>query len=158
LIIVAYFVAGWAFRLTIYGSIFCWDFFTLRRARFKVQPDENKMFAGGNLPGVPARTYGKLRQTDSAVVFAYRPWLVLPERVLTLTEKNLSVGKGLFFSTVITGKDETYFLLPPRYRGHEEELVKAYGWGGVQPAGLRKAWSLLRELFGGTVARTQVTT
>ena len=158
LIIVAYFVAGWSFRLTIYGSIFCWDFFTLRRARYKVQPDENKMFAGGNLPEVPARTYGKLRQTDSAVVFAYKPWLVLPERVVTLTENNLSVGKGLFFSTVITGKDETYFLLPPRYRGHEEELVKAYGWGGVQPAGLRKAWSLLRELFGGTVARTQVTT
>jgi hypothetical protein len=157
LIIVAYFVAGWAFRLTIYGSIFCWDFFTLRRARYRVQPDENKMFAGGNLPEVSARTYGKLRQTDSAVVFAYRPWLVLPERSVTLTEKNLSVGKGLFFSTVITGKDETYFLLPPRYRGHEEELVKAYGWGGVQPAGLRKAWSLLRELFGGTVARTQVT-
>ncbi|MBK8856159.1 MAG: hypothetical protein IPN11_00290 [Opitutaceae bacterium] len=94
LIIVAYFVAGWAFRLTIYGSIFCWDFFTLRRARYKVQPDENKMFAGGNLPEVPARTYGKLRQTDSAVVFAYRPWLVLPERSVTLAEKDLSVGKG----------------------------------------------------------------
>ena len=49
LIVVAYFVAGWAFRLTIYGSIFCWEFFTLRRTRYRVQPDMNKMFAGGNL-------------------------------------------------------------------------------------------------------------
>ena len=156
LIIVAYFVAGWAFRLTVYGSIFCWDFFTLRRARYKVQPGANKVFAGGNLPDVPVRTYGRLRQTDDALVFAYKPWLVLPERTVTIAEKNLTVGKGLFFSTVITGQDETYFLLPPRYRGHEEELVKAYGWGGVHPAGLRKAWSVLRELFGGAAAKTQV--
>ena len=156
LIIVAYFVAGWAFRLTVYGSIFCWDFFTLRRTRYKVHPDENKVFAGGNLPEVPVRTYGRLRQTDTALVFTYKPWLVLPERTVTIAEKNLAVGKGLFFSTVITGGDETYFLLPPRYRGHEEELVKAYGWGGVHPAGLRKAWSVLRELFGGAAARTQV--
>lgn len=156
LIIIAYFVAGWAFRLTVYGSIFCWDFFTLRRARYRVQPDANKVFAGGNLPDVPVRTYGRLRQTDTALVFAYKPWLVLPERTVTIAEKNLMVGKGLFFSTVITGRDETYFLLPPRYRGHEEELVKAYGWGGVHPAGLRKAWSVLRELFGGAAAKTQV--
>lgn len=156
LIVVAYFVAGWAFRLTIYGSIFCWDFFTLRRTRYKVHPDENKVFAGGNLPEVPVRTYGRLRQTDTALVFTYKPWLVLPERSVTIAEKNLAVGKGLFFSTVITGKDETYFILPPRYRGHEEELVKTYGWGGVQPAGLRKAWSVLRELFGGSAAQTQV--
>lgn len=156
LIIVAYFVAGWSFRLTVYGSIFCWDFFTLRRTRYKVRPDENKVFAGGNLPDVPVRTYGRLRQTDTALVFAYKPWLVLPERTVTIAEKNLAVGQGLFFSTVITGKDETYFLLPPRYRGHEEELVKAYGWGGVHPAGLRKAWSVLRELFGGSAAKTQV--
>lgn len=156
IIIIAYFVAGWAFRLTVYGGIFSWDFFTLRRARYRVRPDENKVFAGGNLPEVPVRTYGKLRQTDDGLSFAYRPWLVLPERSVKVAGDNLSVGKGLFFSTVITGKEETYFILPPRYRGHEDELVKAYGWTGVQPAGLRKAWSVLRELFGGGAAKTQV--
>ncbi len=156
IIILSYFVAGWAFRLTIYGSIFSWDFFTLRRARYTVRPDENKVFAGGNLPDVPVRTYGRLRQTDTALVFTYKPWLVLPERTVTVADRTLSVGKGLFFSSVLTGKEETYFILPPRYRGHEEELVKTYGWGGVQPAGLRKAWSVVRELFGGGAANRQV--
>ncbi len=156
IIVIAYFVSGWAFRLFIYGSIFSWDFFTLRRSRYTVKPDENKMFAGGNLPEVPVRTYGRLRQTDSGMVFTYKPWMVLPERSVTITDPTLFVGKGLFFSTVITGKDATYFILPPRYRGHEDELVKAYGWGGVQPAGLRKAWSVLRELFGGSAAKVQV--
>ncbi len=156
IIVIAYFVSGWAFRLFIYGSIFSWDFFTLRRSRYAVKPDENKVFAGGNLPEVPVRTYGRLRQTDSAVVFTYKPWMVLPERSVTITDPTLFVGKGLFFSTVITSKDATYFILPPRYRGHEDELVKAYGWYGVQPAGLRKAWSVLRELFGGSAAKVQV--
>lgn len=156
IIIIAYLVSGWSFRLFIYGSIFSWDFFTLRRSRYQVNPNENKVFAGGNLPEVPVRTYGKLRQTDSGVVFTYKPWLVLPERSVTITDPTLVVGKGLFFSTVITGKEETYFILPPRFRGHEEELVKAYGWGGVEPAGLRKAWSVLRELFGGSAAKVQV--
>jgi hypothetical protein len=156
IIILSYFVAGWAFRLTIYGSIFSWDFFTLRRARYTVRPDENKVFAGGNLPDVPVRTYGRLRQTDTALVFTYKPWLVLPERTVTVADRSLSVGKGLFFSSVLTGREETYFILPPRYRGHEEKLVKTYGWGGVQPAGLRKAWSVVRELFGGGAANRQV--
>jgi hypothetical protein len=156
IIIIAYLVSGWSFRLFIYGSIFSWDFFTLRRSRYQVNPDVNKVFAGGNLPEVPVRTYGKLRQTDSGVVFTYKPWLVLPERSVTITDPTLVVGKGLFFSTVITGKEETYFILPPRFRGHEEELVKAYGWGGVEPAGLRKAWSVLRELFGGSAAKQQI--
>lgn len=156
IIVIAYFVSGWAFRLFIYGSIFSWDFFTLRRTRYTVKSDENKVFAGGNLPEVPVRTYGRLRQTDSATVFTYKPWMVLPERSVTITDPTLSVGKGLFFSTVITGKEATYFILPPRYRGHEDELVKAYGWSGVQPAGLRKAWSVLRELFGGSAAKVQV--
>jgi len=156
LLIIAYFVAGWAFRLTTYGSIFCWDFFTLRRTRFKLKPTENKLFAGGNLPEVPVRTYGRLRKTEAGMEFVYRPWLVLPERTAIVRDGALHVGKGLFFSSVLTEGGETYFLLPPRYRGHEEELVQVYGLHGVKAAGLRKAWSVLRELFGGAAAKTQI--
>jgi hypothetical protein len=156
LLIIAYFVAGWAFRLTTYGSIFCWDFFTLRRTRFKLKPEENKLFAGGNLPGVPVRTYGRLCKTGGGLTFVYRPWLVLPERTATVVESNLHVGRGLFFSSVLTEGDQTYFLLPPRYRGHEQELVQVYGLRGIKDAGLRKAWSVLRELFGGAATKTQI--
>jgi hypothetical protein len=35
--------------------------------------------------------------------------------------------------------------------------VRAYQMGGgVREAGLRKAWSVLRELFGGGAAKTQI--
>lgn len=155
-IIVAWLVAGWAFRLTVFGTIFSWDFFTMRRARYKVAATDNKVFAGGNLPAVPVRTYGRLRKTEAGLSFTYKPWLVLPEKTINVAAAGLVVGKGLFFSTVLNANNDTQFLLPPRYRGHEEDLAATYGLSAVRPAGLRKAWSALKELFGGSAAKTQV--
>ena len=160
-ILVAWLVAGWSFRLTVFGSVFCWDFFTRRSGRFTVKENDNAMFAGGNLPGVPVRTYGRLvERTEGGLEFFYRPGLWLPEKKAKVPAANaeIAVGRGLFFSTVGTEATGTLFLLPPRYRGHEDVLVRAYQLGGgVREAGLRKAWSVLRELFGGGAARTQLT-
>ncbi|HWL16926.1 MAG TPA: hypothetical protein VNR00_15065, partial [Opitutus sp.] len=160
LIVVAYFVAGWSFRLTVFGSIFSWDFLTRRRRRFRPRENGNRMFSGGNLEGVPVRTYGRLALTlNGGYEFSYRPWLCLPERTapVEVDRATLSVGQGLFFSSIIRHESDSLFLLPPRYRGHEETIVTIYGLaGGVRPAGLRKAWSMMRDLFGGTAARAQV--
>jgi hypothetical protein len=159
-IIFAWLIAGWAFRLTYFGTIFCWDFFTVRRARFTPKENDNKMFAGGNLPGVPPRTYGRLvLRTSGGIEFYYRPWLVLPERSAPVAndKAQLAVGKGLFFSSITANDRDTLFLLPPRYHGHEDLLARAYLLGGgVRDAGLRKAWSVMKELFGGSAAQTQV--
>ena len=159
-IIVAWLVAGWAFRLTFFGSVFCWDFFTLRRTRFTPQENDNKMFAGGNFSGVPPRTYGRLAQrTAGGIEFYYRPWLVMPERsaLVPVDKSQLAVGKGLFFSSITANDRDTLFLLPPRYHGHEDTVARAYLMGGgVRDAGLRKAWGVMRELFGGSAAKTQV--
>ena len=82
--------------------------------------------------------------------------MVLPEKTVTVTLSTPSVGKGLFFST-IRDAERTAFVLPPRYRGHEEAVVRIYRLeGGVQDAGLLKAWGTLRELFGGVAAKAQV--
>jgi hypothetical protein len=157
-IIVAYLVAGWSFRLTVFGTVFCWDFLTARKGRFRPKENDNRMFAGGNLPGVPPRAYGRLvERSDGRIQFFYRPWLVRAEQRADVPAGVIAVGRGLFFSSLIHENKDTLFLLPPRYRGHEEELVRIYKFaGGVQPAGLRKAWGLLRELFGGSAARAQV--
>ena len=159
-ILVAWLVEGWAFRLTIFGSVFCWDFFSRRTNRFTPKENDNWMFAGGNLPGVPVRTYGRLVQrTQGGLEFMYRPWLWLAPRaaVLPAAPASMAIGQGLFFSTILSEKSDTLFLLPPRYRGHEETLARAYLiGGGVRPAGLRKAWHSLKELFGGAAAKTPV--
>jgi len=156
-IVVAYFVAGWAFRLTIFGTIFSWEFVTRTRARFKPANNENKMFAGAHLPGVPVRTYGRLvRRDDGALEFAYRPWLVLSPQVapIPVPASSLAVGAGACFSDVVDEEDQTVFSLPPRYRSHEEKLVTMYGLAEVRPIGFRKAWSQLREMLGGRAVRS----
>ena len=159
-IIVAWLVAGWAFRLTFFGSVFCWDFLTLRRTRFTPKENGNKLFAGGNFPGVPPRTYGRLAQRPAGgIEFQYRPWLVMAERsaLVPVDKSQLAVGKGLFFSSITANDRDTLFLLPPRYHGHEDTVARAYLMGGgVRDAGLRKAWGVMRELFGGSAAKTQV--
>ena len=46
--------------------------------------------------------------------------------------------------------DETRTIvhLPPRYRGHEGELVKAYDLAGTREVGLRAMWAWLKGMFG----------
>ena len=39
-------------------------------------------------------------------------------------------------------------LLPPRYRGHEEELVPIYGLAGVREAGLLAVWGWVKDALG----------
>lgn len=157
-IVIAWFIAGWAFRLTIFGSLFCWDFFTLRKKRFTPQPVTNRLFSGGKLKGVPIRTYGNLlnQPENGRLVFTYKPWLVLPQRTAEVTLTAPYIAKGLFFSSISDG-NYTLFLLPPRYRDHEEEIAKIYKLeGGVKDAGLLKAWSALKELFGGSATKAQI--
>jgi hypothetical protein len=63
----------------------------------------------------------------------------------------------LFISSITCDGAATLFILPPRYQGHEEEVARAYQMGGgVRDAGLRKAWSVMKELFGGVAAKTQM--
>ena len=160
-ILIAYLVAGWAFRLTIFGTIFSWDFLTFRKSRFHVaEKGENLLFSSNTLTkqGVPMRTYGRLRHEpeNGKLVFRYRPWLFLPERSTDVKLAAPAVGEGLFISSIEDG-EETAFVLPPRYRGHEAEVARAYAIEGeIRPVGLLKAWSALKELFGGGSARTQV--
>ena len=151
-IIVAYFIAGWAFRLTIFGSMFCWEFVSRRRARFTPAADENRMFAGAHLPGVPVRSYGRLvKREGGALEFVYRPWLFLAPRTATVPVEGrvLSVGIGAFFSDIVDEADQTVFSLPPRYRGHEEKLAAVYAMSGPRPIGLHRTWNELREMLGG---------
>lgn len=157
-IVVAYLIAGWAFRLTIFGAVMSWDFFTGRRWRFTPAENANPMFSGAAFVQVPIRTYGRLtRNAGGQLEFTFRPWLVMQPRTVAVAEpaSDLAVGSGLFFSIVTPSAGGTLFLLPPRYYGHEADLARTYGLGrGVQPAGLRKAWSSLKELIGGRAAST----
>jgi len=155
-ILISWLIAGWSFRLSYFGLSFVWDFVTGRKNRFHPGARENKMFLGRKCDKVPARTYGKLvRAEGGELVFHYRPWLVLPQRTLVLPAGNYEAGRGIFYSEILRvegGSAKTVLLLPPRYRGHEEEMAKIYNFAGVRDVGLRAAWAWFKSLFGGKTA------
>ena len=152
IILISWLIAGWSFRLSHFGMAFVWDFLTFRRRRFTPDAKANKVFLGRKVNKVPTRTYGKLTRNEAGkLVLTYRPWLVLPPRTLEMPEGNYAPGRGLFYSEVLRIEGEeakTMILLPPRYRGHEEQLEKIYGFSATREVGLRAAWKWLKELCG----------
>ena len=152
IILLSWLIAGWSFRLSHFGLTFVWDFATRRCNRFKPDPTVNKMFLGRKIDYVPARTYGRLsRDAQGNLVLKYRPWLVLAERTLTLPSVKYAAGKGLFFSEILQLDGDSAkiaLLLPPRYRGHELELVAIYGLDGVRDTGLLAAWAWIKMMLG----------
>ncbi len=156
IVVVSYFIAGWSFRLSHFGLEFIWDYATFRSVRFTPDAKENKMFLSRKINKVPARTYGKLSRNDQGnLVLKYHPFLVLPRRTLVLPEGKYETGRGLFYSEILRVEGDltkTMILLPPRYRGHEDQVVKIYSLAGAREVGLRAAWSWLKGVFGGGAA------
>ena len=155
-ILISWLIAGWSFRLSHFGLSFVWDFITGRKTRFHPDTKENKMFLGRKCNKVPTRTYGKLVRAESGeLLFNYRPWLVLPQRTLVLPAGIYEAGRGIFYSEILRVEGDsakTVILLPPRYRGHEEEIAKIYNFAGVRDVGIRAAWAWFKSLFSGKTA------
>ena len=152
IILISWFIAGWSFRLSHFGLVFVWDFFTFRRKRFTPEAKANKLFLGRKINKVPTRTYGRLSRNEAGkLVLNYRPWLVLPPRTLEFPEGDYAPGRGVFYSEIlrIEGDDaRTVILLPPRYRGHEEQLEIIYSFSTTRDVGLRAMWAWLRRTLG----------
>lgn len=153
IVVISYFIAGWSFRLSHFGLEFIWDYVTFRRRRFQPDAAANKMFLSRKVNGVPARTYGKLSRDDQGgLTFDYHPWLVLPRRSVAFPEGKYETGHGLFYSEILRVEGDstkTMILLPPRYQGHEDQLVKIYALAGSREVGLRAAWTWIKGIFSG---------
>lgn len=151
IIVISYFIAGWSFRLSHFGLVFVWEFFSGGRYRFTPDPKANHLFLARKIERVPTRTYGTLlRSEQGQLVFKYHPWLVLPQRTLVLPAGDYEAGRGLFYSEILRvdgNSAKAMLLLPPHYRGHEEEIARIYQLAGTRDVGFRAAWAWFRGLF-----------
>lgn len=107
-VLFAWMIAGWAFRLLVLGSVFSWDFFTLRRHRFMPTVNGNWMFAARAVGEMPIRSYGKLlTEPTGKRTFEYRPWLFLPKKSLELPAGEYAVGRGLLYPEIMRVEYDT---------------------------------------------------
>jgi hypothetical protein len=158
IITISCFIAAWAFRLMVFGSTCAWDLLTFRHRRFKPESSPIRAFVLQPLDDTPKRTYGSIRRdkTDN-LIFAYRNWLILPEKTVQVEDGELYAEEGIFSPTLDrldpeTDKSPSLFRFPPRYRGHEKYLVDSLALKGIldEPIfkGFRNAWRWLKHRIG----------
>lgn len=145
------YLSGWAFRLTVYGHVFAWDWLTRRARFFKPSAKNNWVFLSHAIEGVPRRTYGRLsRDAIGEWQFNYRPWLVGHPRQVPLPKGRWICGLGVLHPTVLleSGTECRDLLdLPPRFQGHETGFCELHGIEEKREVGLRAAWSWLRGIL-----------
>ncbi|MCB1095147.1 MAG: hypothetical protein KDN22_06160 [Verrucomicrobiae bacterium] len=131
IIAISYFIAGWSFRLLVFGSILSWDLMLFRHRR--VRPDTDVIARGFLCSAVdtaPVRSYGTLTLTPSGTYhFHYRPWLILPEQSVALPAEGIIIQRGILSPTArsraTTDQRSMHLVrLRPKYRGHEEHLAR----------------------------------
>ena len=150
--LVCIFLAGWAFRLAVFGHVFAWDLLTFRHRRFTPDSRENWAFSGSGLSSVAIRTYGRvLRAESGGLVFKHRPFLVLAERTTSVPAGRHEVGRGLIHPELlrIEGDSSSCVLnFPPRFKGGEAALASACDAHGVRDIGLRAAIAWIKNALG----------
>lgn len=150
---VAALLAGWSFRLSVLGSVFLWDFFTVRRKRFTPDAQANWIFLARDVADAPLRTYGRLRRDETRRLrFAYRPFLLGRAREVELPEGTYQVGRGLLYSDLLLAQGDSdtarLGIFPPRYRGHDARLTEIYRLAPPDDVGLRAVGKFFKELLG----------
>ncbi len=152
LIIIGALAAGWSFRLTVFGTLMGRDFLLNKRASAdEVRDSGVKGFLARRLLGVPVRTLGKLQIADSGSVnFVYRPWLVLPQTSVPVTEAGMVVCKGLLHPSVAhretdEARPQSTLILLPRYRRIEESIAARFGCQEVIDSALMRGFKAMRQ-------------
>lgn len=156
LVIVCLFLAGWSFRLSVFGLFFSGDIILFRKRDIGEEGGTRAFSCAGMkvAHGVPMRTWGRVEKNEAGeLAFSYRPWLVLSRRECVLGNAgDFSSGRGLLNPFIVADVDcDTPWLrLLPRYRGQEEALKERFGLRRVMDCGTGGALrTWLGDLFGG---------
>ncbi|MHA3771267.1 hypothetical protein ACXR0O_06970 [Verrucomicrobiota bacterium sgz303538] len=152
ILLVAGLIAPWAFRLTVFGTVFATDVF---RFRFFGQATQSALsepagFTARPFAGVPVRTLGRLiRPGEGQLAFQYRPWLVLSPRMVSLPAGTFALSKGLLCPVMMHREEpgdrsRSVFQLLPRYCSQESTIATHLGIDNVQDGGVRKGLKAVR--------------
>ncbi len=149
-------LAGWSFRLMVFGSVLAADLVLFRRRDTVPSPDRLYAFTVLRIASVPKRTYGRLLVQEGGLTFSYRRWLVLPERTISLSRASYHLGAGIPCPIVRQqdegGKAVSVLRFPPRYRSHEQRLVELLELEGIEELplqrGIKAAMAWLKETAG----------
>lgn len=140
-------LAGWSFRLTVFGSVFAWDWLGLTEQK---QPEEKILaFSGSGLPCC-RRQLGYLMRQNGGWYWVYRPWLIFPKRTVKLVTGSYVLLQGVSYHQLLDN-EKVLVSFPPRYRVEAELLAQKLANGQMRDSwlrqGLKGAWVWMKESF-----------
>jgi hypothetical protein len=132
---VSYRILGWSFRLAVFGWIIALDTLGGRHYYLKIEQERHiAAFASSMIRGVRNRSYGRLVKEGKSLVFEYRQFGIFSRKRVVVTDQlsHVGIARGSLLPSVIATKEDhkrhqALFLLPPRYRGHEEGAARLLG-------------------------------
>ncbi len=132
IVLVSLVVAGWSFRLSVFGFIFSTDILFFRKRGIAATGVRAFSTTGmAKAKRIPMRTLGLMSTNASGELqFSYRRWLIFGRKTLSLGRAaDFYCAKG-FASPLIVGAgaaSTSWLRLPPRYRKQENDIVTTFG-------------------------------
>jgi hypothetical protein len=159
ILVVSCFVARWAFRLTLFGTVFALDLVPFRSFGKDLLTKPIRAFTTRRVGTVPVRAYGSVQLNQNGqLMFTYRPWLFLAPTSAVLPGEAFALSKGLLCPVLlhkrtIDDRDRFLLLLLPRYRSRTQEIALLLGFAevreGVTARGLKAIRNWFTEMFRG---------
>jgi hypothetical protein len=151
LILIGLLLAGWSFRLTLFGMLMGGDFLLNKRATTADLDRGVRGFLARRMEGVPVRTLVKWqRDSEGRPALSYRPWLVLPERCIVTPQTEMVLRKGLLNPSLAHRAESnaparSSVILLPRYRRLEEIIAQRFGCQEIVDGTLLRGLKAVRQ-------------
>jgi hypothetical protein len=151
LILIGLLLAGWSFRLSLFGMLMGGDFLLNKRATTADLDRGVRGFLARRMEGVPVRTLVKWqRDSEGRPALSYRPWLVLPERCIVTPQTEMVLRKGLLNPSLAHRAESnaparSSVILLPRYRRLEEVIAQRFGCQEIVDGTLLRGLKAVRQ-------------
>jgi hypothetical protein len=155
LVFLAWLLAPWAFRLTVFGTLLSLDFFIPWVSRKRAKRGDPRAFLAREIEGVPARTYGRLVHSAEGIEFKYRPWLILGEQRVVLPLESAVITKGLLYPSlgvpIGDRKSETVVVFRRCYGPHVHAIASMLGIREVRESSFVSGVRAVASWFAETI-------
>lgn len=153
IILIATKVAGWAYRLTIFGFVLMYDLLMPGSARKRIDLSAPHAFVKCKAKKIPARTYGRITNEPEGLVFRYRPVFFAPTRKVVLPSTERYIVKGILMSGMNDSVKTKQFCkasFPPRYKKQEEAIAANLRITDIRDCSLIRGWKGFKLWFSDT--------
>lgn len=143
ILLIAWKLAGWSFRLSTVGAIFTLDLISRRSKRTQIHSTNIMAFTSSKIPLVPARTLGWLDCNDSALMFHYKPLGIFPKKCIRIQTVDLHISENFVNPTICSTNNQiqsSLFFMPPRFKGHGYDLANRLNINKVTESPYLRGW------------------